>query len=147
MTAWAKFLGSKSSAKWPQDPEVNQTTAFTTPTSKRPRITGKVNCTNPHCPNPYSRHSIDNCFSFGGKKCGDYPPWWKGPTDLHLHPDKRSAETKACTAEIKKASASIASAHDSPSHSHPDGALDYRFQIHRLCEFNWRHHGIEYYCG
>ena len=36
MTAWAEFLGSRSSAKWPRDPEVNQTTAFTTPTGKCP---------------------------------------------------------------------------------------------------------------
>ena len=36
MTARAEFLGSKSSAKRPRDPEVNQTTAFTAPTGKHP---------------------------------------------------------------------------------------------------------------
>lgn len=76
MTARAEFLqGSKHCC----DTEINQSTSFTTPIGK-PACTGsKLQCTNSHCPNLKSHHTIDNCFAFHGSKCGDYPPWWKGP--------------------------------------------------------------------
>jgi hypothetical protein len=93
MTAWTEFLHSKPSSKCPRGAEVNQSMPFTTPASKHAHTSSKLQCTNPHCPNPRSHHTIYNCFPFDGGKCGDYPPWWSGPRDIHLHPDKWSVET------------------------------------------------------
>lgn len=45
------------------------------------------------CANAYCRrvgHPADECFSYGGIKQGQYPWWWRGPWNLHLHPSKRT---------------------------------------------------------
>ena len=122
MTAQTEFLHSKPSSKCPCDTEVNQSMPFTTPASKCACTSSKLQFINPHCPNPRSCHIIDNCFTFGGGKCGDYPPWWSGPRDIHLHPDKQSVETNSHSMGAKRGSANIASTDDAdgPSHSHPD---------------------------
>ena len=122
MTAQTKFLHSKPSSKCPHDAEVNQSMPFTAPASKCAHISSKLQCTNPHCPNLRSCHTIDNCFTFSGGKCGDYPLWWSGPRDIHLHPDKQSVETNSHSVGEKRGSANIASTDDTdgPSRSHPD---------------------------
>ena len=121
MTAWAEFLQSKSGSKRPCDIEINQSTA---PTGTKCACTSsKLQCTNPHCPNPRSRHTINNCFAFGSGKCGDYPPWWTGPQDIHLHLDKWSADTNSRSLGANRGSAHIASVNHtdhSPSCSHPN---------------------------
>jgi hypothetical protein len=120
LTARAEFLQSRSGSKCPHEAEVNQLTSSTDPTSKCVRTSAKVQCTNPHCPNLRSHHTINNCFAFGGGKCGDYPSWWNGSWDIHLHPDKWSAETNSHSMGTKKATALIISTNDSPSCSHPN---------------------------
>ena len=125
MTARAEFLQSKSGNKRPRDAEVNQSTPATAPISKRARTSFKLQCTNPHCPNPRSRHTIDNCFAFGGGKCGDYPPWWSGPRDIHLHPDKRSADTNSRSMGAKRGSAHVASINHTREYSQPGSEVKY----------------------
>jgi hypothetical protein len=88
MTAQVEFLQSKSGSKCPCDAKVNQSMASTTLIGKNAHTSSKLQCTNPHCPNLRSHHTIDNGFVFGSGKCGDYPPWWSGPQDIHFHPDK-----------------------------------------------------------
>ena len=75
MTAQTKFLQSKPSSKCSWDAEVNQSMPATAPTNKHAHTSSKLQCTNPHCPNLRSHHTIDNCFAFGVGKCGNYPPW------------------------------------------------------------------------
>nr|GAT60467.1 predicted protein [Mycena chlorophos] len=35
------------------------------------------------CESPFG-HTKDNCFAYGGGKCGQYPDWYKGKRDVHL---------------------------------------------------------------
>lgn len=46
-------------------------------------------CTNTYCKR--TGHPTDECFSYGGPKQGQYPWWWRGPWNLHIHPSKRTA--------------------------------------------------------
>lgn len=53
-----------------------------------------VKRTDVECQNQFCKrvgHETEICFSYGGPKQGQYPWWWKGPWNLHLHPSKRSA--------------------------------------------------------
>lgn len=58
--------------------------------SKRQNKTTKRSdvCTNAYCKR--TGHPTDECFSYGGPKQGQYPWWWRGPWNLHIHPSKRS---------------------------------------------------------
>jgi hypothetical protein len=42
---------------------------------------------NPHCNG--IGHYKATCFAYGGGRCGKYPPWWRGPWNLHLPPNER----------------------------------------------------------
>lgn len=57
-------------------------------------------CKNTFCERPKG-HTEDICFAYGGGRVGQYPEWWKGPRDLHLHPSQRTRSAKAST-EAKK---------------------------------------------
>lgn len=46
-------------------------------------------CTNSYCKR--TGHPTDECFSYGGPKQGQYPWWWRGPWNLHIHPSQRTA--------------------------------------------------------
>lgn len=62
--------------------------------AKRPRVDkSTLHCSNVHCAKP-EKHTIEDCFTYGGKRAGQYPDWWLGRRDLHLHPNERSSETK-----------------------------------------------------
>jgi hypothetical protein len=47
----------------------------------------------PHCSNTYCKRPVGHlqrdCFAFGGGKVGQYPEWWKGPWNIHVHPSQR----------------------------------------------------------
>lgn len=65
------------------------------PPPKRARDTPKnpnAQCTNPHCTKKVG-HTIEMCIAHGGGSCGKYPRWWKGPWNIHLHPNQRSLDT------------------------------------------------------
>jgi hypothetical protein len=47
-------------------------------------------CSNQFCRRPRG-HLKENCFVFGGGKAGQYPTWWMGPWNLHLHPSQRNS--------------------------------------------------------
>jgi hypothetical protein len=47
-------------------------------------------CSNQFCRRPRG-HIKENCFVFGGGKAGQYPTWWMGPWNLHLHPSQRDS--------------------------------------------------------
>jgi hypothetical protein len=49
---------------------------------------GTLWCSNQFC-RRQKGHSIEDCFVYGGGKAGQYPPWWMGPWNLHLHPSQR----------------------------------------------------------
>lgn len=67
-------------------------TATTTP--KRQRVDkSNLRCVNTYCEHPIG-HTIDNCLSFGGGKCGAYKSWWRGRRDIHLPPNQRAPRTK-----------------------------------------------------
>lgn len=55
--------------------------------SRNDKKSGK-HCSNKLCKNPVG-HTIEDCLSYGGGKAGQYPQWWRGPTDIHLPPDQR----------------------------------------------------------
>jgi hypothetical protein len=42
-------------------------------------------CENKYCMNRVG-HLQNECFAYGGGKCGVYLEWWKGPRDLYLPP-------------------------------------------------------------
>jgi hypothetical protein len=44
-------------------------------------------CFNHFCKRPRG-HVQPNCIAFGGGKVGQYPEWWRGPRDIHLHPSQ-----------------------------------------------------------
>jgi hypothetical protein len=46
-------------------------------------------CSNQFCRRPRG-HLKENCFVYGGGKAGQYPSWWNGPWNLHLHPAQRN---------------------------------------------------------
>jgi hypothetical protein len=87
------------------------------PARKRVRADeqGRSHCTNPHCPNSRSRHTIDQCWAYGGGKCGNYPEWWQGRRDLHLHPDKREKGRPAGRAALDSKQVSV---HNTTHHDH-----------------------------
>jgi hypothetical protein len=51
---------------------------------------GTLWCSNQFC-RRQKGHSREDCFVYGGGKAGQYPPWWMGPWNLHLHPSQRGA--------------------------------------------------------
>lgn len=125
MTAQMDFQSKKRSHQ-----SVFQSTSVAStpgPTRKRARADeqGRSHCTNPHCPNSRSRHTIDDCWAYGGGKCGNYPDWWQGRRDLHLHPDKREKGRPAVkpVANGKQASVYNATDHNTStvSRSQPQG--------------------------
>lgn len=72
-------------------PAINAAAAPPSPTkrAKNNEKKSKLFCTNTgNCDNPIG-HLIADCFAHGGGKCGQYPHWWKGPTDIHLPPAQR----------------------------------------------------------
>jgi hypothetical protein len=46
-------------------------------------------CINRFCKRPKGHLQAD-CIAFGGGKAGQYPDWWRGPRDIHLHPSQRA---------------------------------------------------------
>jgi hypothetical protein len=56
--------------------------------SKRPR--SERPCTNPFCKSPRG-HSFDQCVTYGGGSQGAYSSRWRGPWNIHLPPEQRSA--------------------------------------------------------
>jgi hypothetical protein len=42
-------------------------------------------------------HRAKDCFAYGGGLAGQYPDWWKGPRNIHLHPSERKTENAAGT--------------------------------------------------
>jgi hypothetical protein len=48
----------------------------------------RLQCQNEYCERPQG-HSKDECLSYGGGKAGQYWEGYKGPRDIHLHPDVR----------------------------------------------------------
>jgi hypothetical protein len=51
-------------------------------------------CTNTHCQRPRG-HFAHECLAYGGGKAGQYPSFWRGPWDLHVHPSQRGRATGA----------------------------------------------------
>jgi hypothetical protein len=47
-------------------------------------------CINRYCKRPRG-HLQPDCIAFGGGKVGQYPDWWRGPMDIHLHPSQRGS--------------------------------------------------------
>jgi len=60
-----------------------------TDVAKRSRIQGERFCTNPHCGAP-SSHTFEECVAYGGGSQGKYGTYWKGPWNIHLHPQQRT---------------------------------------------------------
>jgi hypothetical protein len=58
------------------------------PTQSQPG-TGPPRCSNTYCKRPVG-HLQRDCFTFGGGKVGQYPDWWRGPWNIHLHPSQRT---------------------------------------------------------
>jgi hypothetical protein len=54
------------------------------------RQCAEIVCTNQHCKSGKG-HTIENCFAYGGGKQGRYESWWRGPWNIHLPPDQRTA--------------------------------------------------------
>lgn len=63
----------------------------------------ELRCTNKYC-NTVSGHLVKDCFAHGGGKEGQYPDWWKGKRDLHLHPIERRKRRLESTAAANVAS-------------------------------------------
>lgn len=62
--------------------------------AKRPCVDkSTLHCLNVHCAKP-EKHTIEDCFTYDNKRVGQYPDWWLGRRDLHLHPNECSSETK-----------------------------------------------------
>lgn len=47
-----------------------------------------IRCQNKYCENAVG-HLAKDCWVYGGGKQGQYPDWWKGRRDLHIHPANR----------------------------------------------------------
>jgi len=42
-------------------------------------------------------HPAEECFSYGGGKAGQYPPWYRGPRDIHLPKAERAPQRPGTT--------------------------------------------------
>lgn len=51
-------------------------------------------CANNNCAKRKG-HTIEECFAYGGGRCGQYPDWWTWRRDIHLPPNQRSAAPKS----------------------------------------------------
>jgi hypothetical protein len=51
-------------------------------------------CTNTYCQQPRG-HFAHECLAYGGGKVGQYPSFWRGPWDIHVHPSQRGRATGA----------------------------------------------------
>jgi hypothetical protein len=73
----------KKTSKCPRVPDI-----ATPGPSKRARLTNDKSCSNPNCAR--KGHLFAECITFGGGNQGVYPPWWKGPWNLHISSELRT---------------------------------------------------------
>jgi hypothetical protein len=59
-----------------------------TSTSQGASSRGHLYCVNTYCKRPVG-HLQPDCFAYGGGKVGQYPEWWRGPWNIHVHPAQR----------------------------------------------------------
>jgi hypothetical protein len=83
----AKFQAATGAKKRQLDmssmPDTSDSKRSKTTTTTQWRDKSKLWCTVKDCESP-ARHEASDCFAYGGGKQGQYPPWYRGPRDIHL---------------------------------------------------------------